>query len=284
MQKAHTKKRFFLRLHEILFIYLFLFLPESVKHKSTHRMSTYTHENSNRLLLLSSLFCLDIFSLIQCNISRCLFVFAEAVWCKVWLGFFVIFFSPSLVDFLSTSLSLIFLIFDHKISKNNPRNWQNKNFDLLLFKHTNAQAHTLTHMYVRAQSHPEFFLRVCIRKQRERKNPSSVQIDHVKAQTIPNRTNNNKQHQKPNTVCVWSLLFWRNGNERSEKQSDSRDMKFKSSKREKETHTEHRAQAQHNKNEIHTCIASDHNNKLDYKKTLTNIHTATIEETQLACM
>lgn len=199
--KKHTRKRdfFYVCMKFCLFIY---FLPESVKHKSTHRMSTYTHENSNRLLLLSSLFCLDFFfSSNAIYLGVCLYSLRQYDARFDWV-FLLFLFSPSLVDFLSTSLSLIFLIFDHKISKNNPRNWQNKNFDLLLLKHTNAQTHTLTHMYVRAQSHPEFFLRVCIRKQRERKNPSSVQIDHVKAQTIPNRTNNNKQHQKPNTVCV----------------------------------------------------------------------------------
>lgn len=66
------------------------------------------------------------------------------------------------------------------------------------------------------------------------------------------------------------------------KQSDSRDMNFKSRKREKhivhsraeQSATQHSTTPQ----QIYTwyarvCVeASDHNNKLDYKKTLTNIH------------
>lgn len=278
--KSTHEKEIFLRLHENLFIYLF-FTRECQTQKYAPHEHIHAREQQSFTVVVVAVLP-GYFSLIQCNISRCLFVFAEAVWCKVWLGFFVIFFSPSLVDFLSTSLSLIFLIFDHKISKTIHGIGKTK---ILIYYCLSTQMHKHTHTHVRTRSITSRIFPPCLYSQtaREKKTPS-VQIDHVKAQTIPNRTNNNKQHQKPNTVCVWSLLFWRNGNERSEKQSDSRDMKFKSSKREKETHTEHRAQAQHNKNEIHTCIASDHNNKLDYKKTLTNIHTATIEETQLACM
>lgn len=171
--KKHTRKRdFFLRLHKTLFIYLF-FTRECQTQKYAPHEHIHAREQQSFTVVVVAVLP-GFFFLIQCNISRCLFVFAEAVWCKVWLGFFVIFFRLLWLTFFPPLFLLYFWSLITKFQKTIHGIGKTK---ILIYYCLSTQMHKHTHSHTctYALNHIQNFSSVSVFANSKReKNPVSA--------------------------------------------------------------------------------------------------------------